>query len=119
MDIESFTHAEKEILLGSLLHSLHDIDDALELRRHGDLPDTLLKEIDAAENGGSPSAFVLKIVESDRHALWASMWASIGDVHAPQDQLDESSWEKLRTWFDKLEAALGYDKPAGAEVLSP
>lgn len=108
--LSSFSQPEKEVLLACLLHTLHDIDSP-DLDKHGDLADRLLKEIDAAVNGDAPGEFVARIPEADRQGLWASMWAAIEDIHAPQDRLDEASWAALERWFKLLEVDLGYADP--------
>ncbi len=111
LDVSAFTREEMEVVLGCLLHTLHDIDD-VTMAGLGDRPDALLKEIDAAIEGTPASSFVSKVPEGDRKAIWASMWAAIADIHAPQDQLGASDWARLEVWFAQLEIALGLSEPA-------
>ncbi|WP_150129323.1 hypothetical protein [Bosea sp. RAC05] len=113
IDLDAFTSEEMEIVLGCLLHTLHEIDD-VTMSGLGDRPDILLKEIDAAINGAPASSFVSKIPERDRKPIWASMWAAIADIHAPQDQLAEADWARLEAWFSQLEVALGHAEPTAS-----
>lgn len=115
LDLGAFTREEMEIILGCLLHTLHEIDD-VTMAGMGDRPDALLKEINEAIEGAPPSSFVSKIPERDRKPIWASMWAAIADIHAPQDQMAEADWARLEAWYSQLDVALGHAEPTAGAV---
>lgn len=79
------------VLLSCLNHSINDFDielDAAQFAR----AEAICARLDTAINGGAVDHFVARIPEDQRATLWASMWARVRDVHAPQDNMTEQQW---------------------------
>lgn len=93
--LAGLTEDERHIVVGCLLHSLHDIESTYLVGR-SEVAEALTAEIDRWVNdGGTPTGFVAKIPEEAREPLWASMWATVLNIHQPQDNLPASGWEAL------------------------
>ena len=103
--IGTLSSDEKSVLLASLIHTLHDMDASLDDDSSWILAEAMLDDLDATLNGAEPTGFVRKVAEPARPVLWASLWAAIRDVHAPQDQLTEAQWGIAEQIFALLDGA--------------
>lgn len=94
--IAGLSEDERHIVIGCLLHTLHDIDSTYLVGR-SEAAEALTAELDRWINDQSamPTGFVAKIPEDAREPLWASMWATVLNIHQPQDNLPASGWKAL------------------------
>ncbi|WP_046867189.1 hypothetical protein [Microvirga massiliensis] len=99
--IGSLSLLEQQIVRASLMHSVHDLDDVTDDCTSAKA-EHMLKSLDDAVNGATPTEFAALIPGEARPVLWASMWAAIKNVHAPQDNLTESQWILAEAYLEAL-----------------
>lgn len=92
---------EKEAILASVSHSLDiwdfHLDDATV-----SAGDALLTDLDNAVNGLGKVGLSVHLDETTLHTLWATLFAFIRDIHAPQDLMTDEQWQVAKAVFDFL-----------------
>lgn len=99
--LDDLSRDEALVMLASLTHTVQDIDlmldDALDA-----IADSLSKDLDVWMNQRKASPLVEKVPLEQRRLMWASLWASHLNVHAPQDGLSEAEWQFAEDLFAAL-----------------
>jgi len=94
--IARLSEDERHIVIGCLLHSLHDIESTYLVGR-SEIAEALTAELDRWVNdqGAMPTGFVAKIPEDVRDPIWASTYSPVLNIHQPQQRLPASCGKAL------------------------
>jgi len=93
---------EQSIILSSLVECLYGFD-AVGLDEKFETANAMLDSLDQAMNNGSVIGFATLVPAEARPVLWATLWASLRNVHAPLDNLTDLQWELAEVYFEELD----------------
>ena len=93
---------EQSIILSSLVECLYGFE-AVGLDETFKTANVMLDSLDQVMNDGEPTGFAVLVPAEALPVLWAALWASLRDVHAPLDNLTDVQWELAEVYFEELD----------------